>query len=271
MNTPKHGLDGFQLKIFALIVMTIDHIHYFMPESVGIPYWFTLIGRLAAPIFLFLCVEGFSYTHSKPKYLLRMYCFSVAMKLASRQLNLAFPRPDNVAIINDMFSTMFVVCWCIEGIELLRNREKGLPRWLGALLLGIMLAASTAPILMMHFSEQVPLPLLWAVLLLLPNPISCEGGILWVLLAIAMFYTRKSRLKTIALMAAFFLLGFGLMPITLENVLYFACIFASVVPICLYNGTPGKHRCKWLFYGYYPAHAYALYLIGWWICTHTNI
>ena len=41
------------------------------------------------------------------------------------------------------------------------------------------------------------------------------------------------------------------------------CTAAAIVPICLYNGKPGKHRCKWLFYTYYPAHVYLLYLISW--------
>ena len=25
----RRGLDGFQLKLMALVIMTIDHIHYF--------------------------------------------------------------------------------------------------------------------------------------------------------------------------------------------------------------------------------------------------
>lgn len=268
MEGLKRGLDGFQLKLLALAIMTIDHIHYFMPESMGVPYLLTLIGRLAAPVFVFLCVEGFSYTRSRWKYLLRMYSFSVLMKLASMTLNLAVPRPDGVAIMNDIFSTMFVICWCVEGLELLRGADSGKPRWLGALMLGGMLAATAAVIAAMLVPD-VPLRLMQAGFLLLPNPFTCEGSYLFVFLGIAFYYTRRSKWKTVLAMAVFSGIQLALVKVTWDLLLYVACTFAAVGLICLYNGKPGKHRCKWLFYSYYPAHAYALYVLGWWFATHT--
>ena len=48
------GLNGFQLKILALVFMTLDHIYYFFNGILPIPYIFTIIGRLAMPIFVFL-------------------------------------------------------------------------------------------------------------------------------------------------------------------------------------------------------------------------
>ena len=47
------GLNGFQLKILALVFMTLDHIYYFFNGILPIPYIFTIIGRLAMPIFVF--------------------------------------------------------------------------------------------------------------------------------------------------------------------------------------------------------------------------
>lgn len=267
MTALKKGADGFQLKLFALAVMTIDHIHYFLSGPLGVPYFFTLIGRLAAPIFLFFCVEGFSYTRSKPKYLARMYLFSVGMKLASTYLIITFPRPDNVIVANDMFSTMFVVCWCVAGIELLRDRGAGKRRWIGALMLGGMLAVTAWMIACM----VTPLLPQWAVrpsFLLLPNPFTCEGSFIWVFLGILLFYTRKSKWKTVLAMAAVVALNLGLVRADMDTLIYFGCTFAGILPVCLYNGTPGKHRCKWLFYIYYPAHAYALYLLSWWLLAH---
>ena len=258
MTGIKKGADGFQLKIFSLIVMTIDHIHYFIP---GMPIWMNYLGRLAAPIFLFLCVEGFGYTRSRSKYLLRMYIFSVVMKFTSMQLNLAFPRADNVAIMNDMFSTMFVVCWCIEGIELLRGKVPGKRRGLGVLMLLVMVGSAA----FVMSSMMVPVFPAWVTrlsFLFLPNPLTCEGSIMWVLLSIGFFYLRKRKRAVVILMAVFLLLGIGFTPLTAEYIVYNLCVFASVVPLCLYNGMPGKHRCKWLFYIYYPLHAYVLYLIG---------
>lgn len=263
MEMEKRGATGFQLKLLALIVMTMDHIAVYMPESVGIPMWFRYVGRLAAPIFVYLCVEGFSYTRSRTKYLAKMYTASVLMKTASLALCIAFQRPSGVTIMNDMFSTMFVICWIIFAIERLRTpnrRERGA----GALMLLGMAVVTVLSVINLHF----PLWLLRVRMVLLSGPLTCEGGILWVILGVGFYYLRRNRLGLIIWFGAFCALHIGLLPFNLANVVYILCIFAAIVPICLYNGKPGRHRCKWLFYIYYPVHVWVLYLIGWWMETH---
>jgi len=64
------------LKIIALLCMTLDHAAKFLPD---IPYSFHYIGRIAAPVFIFLCVEAISHTHSIKTYILRMYVFNLIM------------------------------------------------------------------------------------------------------------------------------------------------------------------------------------------------
>ncbi|OUP52215.1 hypothetical protein B5F17_10415 [Butyricicoccus pullicaecorum] len=54
------GCNGFQLKLFALITMTMDHLAAYLPAGMGIPDWFHLIGRFAAPLFMFSVQRGFS-------------------------------------------------------------------------------------------------------------------------------------------------------------------------------------------------------------------
>lgn len=67
--TKKIGVDSFTLKIIAVLSMLIDHIGaIFFPEQVI----FRVIGRLAFPIFAYLLVEGFFYTHDIKKYMYRM-------------------------------------------------------------------------------------------------------------------------------------------------------------------------------------------------------
>lgn len=63
------GLTGNQLKLFALITMTFDHIgvQLFPQEAI-----FRIIGRLALPIFAYMIAEGCRYTRNRKKYLLRM-------------------------------------------------------------------------------------------------------------------------------------------------------------------------------------------------------
>lgn len=258
MDCLRRGADGFQLKLFALFTMTLDHIHYFIPNM---PLLLTLIGRLAAPIFIFLCAEGFSYTRSRPKYLLRMYLLAVGMRFVSLALCLLLPRPDNVTIMNDMLATMFVFCWCVAAVDLLRTGETK-KRWCGALMIAGMLVATGAVIAMFSMAQRLPLAVIRLVHALLPTLFSCEGGILWAALGILFYYTRGSRKGTAAVYVGFLALHLLLVPITAELLLTVAWMAAALVPICLYNGKPGKHRCKWLFYIYYPLHVYILYIGG---------
>ena len=46
------GLSGTQLKFIGLLMMVLDHIHYFFEFTGVIPEWFTMLGRLGAPLFL---------------------------------------------------------------------------------------------------------------------------------------------------------------------------------------------------------------------------
>ena len=54
----KKGLTGFDLKTIALVLMVLDHIHYFFEFTGKVPLVFTWLGRLSAPLFLFCVVEG---------------------------------------------------------------------------------------------------------------------------------------------------------------------------------------------------------------------
>ena len=54
-----------QLKILAMVCMTIDHIGAaFFPQAV----WLRVIGRLAFPLFSYCIVEGCRYTRNKARY-----------------------------------------------------------------------------------------------------------------------------------------------------------------------------------------------------------
>ena len=77
--TAKLTLNSFQLKIFALIIMTIDHLGFFqtLTSNPQINDTFRIIGRIAAPVFLFLLVEGIHHTRNKAKYILRLYIASI--------------------------------------------------------------------------------------------------------------------------------------------------------------------------------------------------
>ena len=54
-----------QLKIFAIMCMTLDHIGAALfPQAV----WLRVIGRLAFPLFSYCIAEGCRYTRNKARY-----------------------------------------------------------------------------------------------------------------------------------------------------------------------------------------------------------
>ena len=74
-------LDNFAIKVIAIVTMTLDHIGrliFFIQNPLSeTPLYttcivFMILGRLALPLFAFLCAKSLKYTHSRPIYLLRL-------------------------------------------------------------------------------------------------------------------------------------------------------------------------------------------------------
>ena len=49
MTKQKFGLTGTALKTIALVLMVMDHIHYFFEFTGVVPEWFSMLARLSAP------------------------------------------------------------------------------------------------------------------------------------------------------------------------------------------------------------------------------
>lgn len=66
----------------ALITMTLDHIGVYqtITQNQAINDGLRIIGRIAAPLFLFMVVEGVRHTRNKTKYLLRLYMAGTVMR-----------------------------------------------------------------------------------------------------------------------------------------------------------------------------------------------
>lgn len=74
----KYGLSTFSLKIFACIIMLIDHIGAIFFKDIVV---LRIIGRLAFPIFCFLIVQGYIHTRDAKKYLLRLILFALISEI----------------------------------------------------------------------------------------------------------------------------------------------------------------------------------------------
>ena len=67
-----------QIKLIAIAAMTIDHIAFiFLQADTALYFVMRIIGRMTAPIMSFMLAEGFRYTRSRMKYLLRLVAYAL--------------------------------------------------------------------------------------------------------------------------------------------------------------------------------------------------
>ena len=268
----KHlSLSGFQLKYIALITMVFDHIHYFFDYTGKIPIWFTMIGRLAAPLFLFTVIEGFIHTRNRKKYFLKIYVLAILMGLIQFGFyNFLHPlvRPDGFFPKNMMLSSFAILLVALQGIAWIQEKKylKGIPTLLFPLMLPWLM-------LLLYLSGQdKPIFTLFINLLnytVLPTHTSISDGGTWLLLTgIAMYLCHKNLKKEVlafvTVSLVWVLMGIVLSRPSFQNLMFryieWMEIFAAPLMLC-YNGQRGKGS-KYLFYVFYPTHIYLLYALS---------
>ncbi len=256
------------IKAIALITMTMDHI----PAAIIEPLMFyradvlppgilsvievldvtlRFFGRIAFPLFLFMMVEGFFFTHDRKKYCLRLLIFAF---ISEPILDLAVLCTDfgieglhiwNPKIQNIYFTLLigFISIWCIHvlldrfqenGISPIDFREKAKR------------VQSLKPILVIIGISVVAS--------LVAFFVKCDYGFRGVLPLIAGYlfhrYNATSKQIFLAILVTICIFNF------LEIVGLLAFPFIQT-----YKGKPGRKLNKWFFYAYYPAHLAVLCLI----------
>ena len=265
------SLSGFQLKYIALITMVFDHIHYFFDYTGKIPIWFAMIGRLAAPLFLFSVIEGFIHTRNRKKYFLKIYSLAILMGLIQfgfYQFLHPLVRPDGFFPQNMMLSSFAILLVALQGIAWIQDKKylKGIPTLLFPILL---------PWLMVPFylsGQDKPIFILFLNLLnftVLPTHTSISDGGTWLLLTgIAMYLCHKNLKKEVlafvSVSLVWVLMAIVLSRPSFQDLMFkyieWMEIFAAPLMLC-YNGERGKGS-KYLFYIFYPSHIYLLYALS---------
>jgi len=119
MQTEK-GWNGNQLKLIAIIAMTIDHLTWTLAPGYSTEWWVLLChlaGRLTAPIMWFFIVEGWHYTHDVRKYTLRLFLLALVSHFA---YNFCFGIPM-LPFRDGSFFNQTSVAWSLAwGLVLLR-------------------------------------------------------------------------------------------------------------------------------------------------------
>jgi hypothetical protein len=251
-------LTGSGLKFLGVLMMVFDHLHqmFFM---FGVPDWFTWIGRLVAPIFLFMCAEGFHYTRNRARYMLLLFAGFEFMNAASDLLGTAL-RHEDVVLMNNIFGTLLlctIYMWATDALrEGIRERQAGKASLAVLVLLApaAVGAAFHGLLAMPDFFENPFARQAVFLLRFIPNLATTEGGLFLVLLGLLFYIFRGKRLVQVAALVAF-----GLLSLLTAGNVQWMMIFAAI-PILLYNGERGKGS-KYFFYIFYPAHIYIFYVI----------
>lgn len=77
MERLKSCLNRNQIKLFAIIVMVLDHLHPFVADGTLLYYLFRVPSRITGASMAFFIVEGYQHTHNIKKYLKRLFLFSL--------------------------------------------------------------------------------------------------------------------------------------------------------------------------------------------------
>lgn len=222
------GLSGNQLKILAMLFMTVDHVGVFLlPDIMVLRY----IGRLAMPIFAWMIAEGCSHTRNRLRYLLTLLVFGGLCQLVYWV--------TMRSLMQCIFVTFSVSVILICVLDLAVHKKN----LFTLCLMGATFAA--ACYLCLFLPGDLP-----------GTDFKLDYGIFGVLLPVGIYIAHSKEEKLLA--AAICLLP---MAISMGYWQWFS--FLSLPLLALYNGKRGKRNLKYLFYFYYPLHLVVIYGIGW--------
>ena len=241
-------MTSFKLKILALLLMVIDHMAYWWYDF--FPIWFHWLGRASAPIFIFCLVHSYDKTHSKTKFLMRLYFFSVCVSAINTLLMwigyifVGDPIASNDLRTFSIPSTLFIICLIIRILQIESARKK-------YALLGCFLVWQVIWSIFLTYIAYLPLPwfewgqsgfLSFFVQLfssITGNILWTEGSILYVLFGVLLYYAKEKRSSLILLFIGFSLFYF-LYSLTSWN-LYIISAILDVV-----SAYTGSEICRYL-------------------------
>ena len=243
MSLARVGLSALALKSIALAFMVLEHFGFYfgpwLPQNS--PTILEYLGRLVAPVFVFVMLESMRHTRSRCRYLARLWLAALLMFAGSMAVSAAvkpfshadpfFREGHNIFLMLAVAASV-VACW--DGAR----RMAGLRR---AGLIAAALALSAAMVV-------------------------TEGGLMMLPVLYIFYWFHDRRVTMLGLFSAYsaalFAYGWTSNP---EHFWLLEIQWAQItaVPlIALYNGERGRAGFKWLFYGIYPAHLWLFYVVS---------
>ena len=271
-NTKSKGLSGFTLKYLAMALMVLDHIHYFFAYTGKVPLFFSWAGRLAAPLFLFCVIEGFTHTHDRKKYFLRIYLISVFMgiiQFSFYNIGYGLVRPDGFFPQNQMLASFSVLIVVLQGFDWCAHKKWG--RGLAAILIPVFWPFAIAALAMTFQNPMLNFIINLTAFTVLPaHSFIMDGGTATLIFGVILYLFRKNRkLQAVTFVITCMLwdvvrlliMAPGLKAADFFMMAYEWMEVFAVIPMLCYNKTLG-HGSKRLFYWFYPIHIYVLYALS---------
>lgn len=278
----------FQLKIIACVAMTIDHIPKLMFTISSVESIATLaniIGRVAAPLFLFCFVESLHKTHNKKRLLLRLYGVNIGISLLVCIINFLFHDWLGIHDFGQCILTTFLYIglysYLIESliVSLRQKKHQNIIRNALLLVLFIILPIMVYNVIFnggiieriydgyLEGTTNGNISLIGINSLcaaLIPNPLYVEYTLLFVVMGICFYFSPiKKRPIIFCLFCLVSYVGLhlstyvDLWPLTDFFVADQWKMILALPLMLLYSGERGRNA-KWFFYLYYPLHRYAL-------------
>ena len=281
------GLTAFQLKVVALVCMTLDHIAAFGFEIPGVAQFevpFRTIGRIAAPLFLFLLVQSVRHTRSKSGLVLRLCLAGMCVGLFDTGMNFFFGEQLGYWTPGNILFTFFYVALYIVLIERMASAKKrqdfpALFRAAGVFVLSLLPSLFYDPLYdVIPTGDTIAERFLFQGLRssLLPSFYDAEYGIGLIFLGVALYFAGTKRRQCLVFLVfclfciagafvgrwnteLYYISFYGFFPTFFD---LFQCRMILALPfMLLYNGERGR-PCKWFFYWYYPLHRQLIHLIA---------
>ena len=226
-----------QIKMLAIAAMTIDHIALvFVATDSLVYYLIRLFGRITAP----MLAEGFRFTRSRSRYLLRLVAFALISQ--PFYYRLAFNRaPTGWLDICLHWNVMFSLAVALLSLMILESDLPTVPRL-------IMTGCCVSLAQFGDWSFMIPV---WAIIFHVFRDDDRKRTLLFALVSVL--------LQTMIWLPQYD--SFTHFSFQLGTLL-------ALIPISMYNGQRGTVRHKefnrWFFYIYYPVHMVLLLLIRAW-------
>lgn len=237
------SLTSNQLKLIACFSMLLDHTAILLlPNLIFLRY----IGRLAMPIFAFFIAEGCKNTSSLPKYFGRVFLLGVlcqAVYLAEMLVS-----GGKVSLYLNIFFTLSLSIIICAAFLRFKDSYKvhSKKRYIHFLCFACTLLFTILAVLFCEYSQN-----------LVGIKITVDYGFFGVILPLFALLSenKNSRILLYFIGTVIFCAASSV------RISYIWFALFAIPLLCLYNGKRGKHKLKYFFYIFYPAHLVILYLI----------